>query len=132
MWDAADEFGFLVLGRLAAEPKSWSVARSLQEHPSAFGWMIDQEVVASESGRDALAEFVREHPQMRLGALLETVVPAFWLAGLRFLACPEFLLADLSTSALPKLLWGTFSTCHGQRHVPNVPHDAAVLGWVQE
>lgn len=131
-WDTADELGFFVLGQLAREPASWALARSLQDHPSALGWIIEQEILESQESRDALAAFCRESPQIRIGVLLEKVVPSASLMGIRFIACPASLLGDLSTLALPKLVWDTFSTRLVKGQVPNVPREAAVLGWVQE
>src|SRR5207249_7824010 len=67
IWEAADRFGFLVIGRISTDPTSLALAASLSEHASSLGWLIDQDAVESEGSQASLATWLRGQPRLRVG-----------------------------------------------------------------
>jgi hypothetical protein len=72
LWDAADRFGFLVLGRLSEEPEPDALARdprwrvglrsllqaeALKDHVSCLGWLLPPEALSHE--REVVTELAR-------------------------------------------------------------------------
>jgi hypothetical protein len=123
LWQQADAFGFLVLGRLSADLQLLDKTPRLQKHPSSFGWLVDEAVCANTSRRKALTSFMHDHSKVRLGVCLDEEVTAPWPDGFRFLAFAEELLPEIS-SLLPKI-----SIYGGPLRTASPP--AEVLGWVR-
>jgi hypothetical protein len=56
LWDAADQFGFLVLGRLPVTPAAFACARSLTCHACCLGWLLSADALKEPA---LLGELVR-------------------------------------------------------------------------
>jgi hypothetical protein len=57
LWDSADQFGFLVLGRLPDTQSAFELAESLKFHACSLGWLLPSD--ALRTGALPAAEFAR-------------------------------------------------------------------------
>jgi hypothetical protein len=131
LWDLADRYGFLMLGRLANWREFSDTLRALARHPSGLGWLLAPEFF--------------QHPILAQAPDLATaLLPAYNLAekpvvgvelpepsaagrlppGVFFIACREELLPDLGEIALPKIILGKL----GAEPAAAPP---GALGWVE-
>jgi hypothetical protein len=104
LWDAADHFGFLVLGRLAAahgpdtptsDPR-WRVglvslheaadqAEALSDHVSCLGWLLPPEVLSYGAEAEAELARLRAESGRLLGVELDRDPPDGLFAGVDFI-----------------------------------------------
>jgi hypothetical protein len=104
LWDAADRFGFLVLGRLPDMQAALGQAESLKFHASCLGWLLPEE--ALETGLWASREVARLQSGNRplLGVELERRVPESFRPEIQFVFAKEDLLSTAREVQRPILL----------------------------
>jgi hypothetical protein len=150
LWDAADRFGFLVLGRLAGshEPDAparvprWRVglmslheaigqAEALSDHVSCLGWLLPQEVLGYGAEAEAELSRLQVWSGQFLGVELDRYPPDGLFPGIHFIFAKEGFLALAGDLDRPVLLKAPQMA--GSRRVQEqaqVP--SRVLGWILE
>jgi hypothetical protein len=105
VWDAADEFGFVVLGLVPADERVRSLVVDLSGHPSCLGWVLPEEVLA-ESWPAELAHRLHGTGQL-LGCRLTRPATPAELSGVQFVLSDEPLGLEGGSAQLPTILWPT-------------------------
>jgi hypothetical protein len=129
LWDLADRFGFLVLGRITTT-KDFKFARALTKHPCCLGWLLPPGVVPSDLlvvVASALEDASQGH---FLGMELQQRPTEPLPPQVTFVVCPETLLPELTEIGQPRLI-----VRHTSGHNSQQPVDAAarpeILGWIE-
>ncbi len=129
MWDVADEVGFFVLGSISADTSRMAQTLLVQEHPSALGFVIEEDDLRQPGAADTIATFCRDHPRVHLGIRLRGVHVRPLPAGMHFIVCDADVPFAMSGVGLPKLLWRTSAAAASELSTaPEHP----LLGWVEE
>jgi hypothetical protein len=128
LWDLADRFGFLVLGRIATT-KDFEYARNLTKHPCCLGWLLPPGVLPSDPLVVAASALVGAGRGLLLGMELQQRPTGPLPTEVTFVACPETLLPELTEIGPPRLLMGHARTDNGQR--PPTAAASEILGWIE-
>jgi hypothetical protein len=95
LWDIGDQFGFLMLGRIAAK-EQLSQAQALAGHPSSLGWLLDPDFLqiplfdqAPSLVTDALPRYEPGERSFVGIELKRPPAPGSLPRGISFVACPE-------------------------------------------
>jgi hypothetical protein len=92
VWDAADRFGFLVLGRLPDMDTAFRQAESLKFHASCLGWLLPGDALADGAlPATELARLQSGNGQL-LGVELDRHPPSWLLQGIQFIFARDDLL----------------------------------------
>jgi hypothetical protein len=123
VWEVADQFGFLILGRIADRKQLFS-ANDFQENISCLGWLLAPELFQDEVAGIVLPGFL--DPQRHLVGIevTEKFDPSM-ATGLSFLAGKEAALSSVANINLPKLVLGK-----DPADIPSEWIDEKVLGWI--
>jgi hypothetical protein len=105
VWDAADEFGFVVLGLVPAEESARQRVADLGGHPCCLGWVLPEESLG-ESWPADLARRVHGTGQLVGCRLTRPAAPAE-LSGVQFVLSEEPLKPDGGPAQIPTILWPT-------------------------
>jgi hypothetical protein len=104
LWDVADRFGFLVLGRLNEVHADIAQAESLKAHASCLGWLLPLEALAGGALPDTDLTRLQSPNGGLLGLEVNKRPPDRTLQGIQFVfAREEFLSLDREVQ-LPVLL----------------------------
>jgi hypothetical protein len=96
LWDAADRFGFLVLGRLSSR-QDISLTQRFREHASCLGWLVTDQLFQDEIAREVWPTLLSDERQL-VGMEFAEPPREPPPKGVSFIACSEALgpaLADL-------------------------------------
>jgi hypothetical protein len=138
LWDMADQFGFLMLGRIAAR-EQLSQAQALAGHPSSLGWLLDPDLLqippfdqAPSLATDVLPGYEPGERSFVGIELKRTPAPGSVPRRISFVACPEELapaLDEREDVPGPKIILGkqglVTDASDGEAASP-----AGVLGWI--
>lgn len=114
VWDAADRFGFFVLGTTNELARFLEHRNDLASHPSAFGWIFNRaDFLSGPSEDDARPVFYGVNTSARS-------IPE----NADFLVCQESELSWLDDVALPKLIVS-------QRKSESILTRTDVFGWIK-
>jgi hypothetical protein len=119
LWDLADRYGFLMLGRLT-RPDQLAQAAVLRGHASCLGW-----VLAADLSPDAALTAERQ----LLGVELRQPPTGPLPPEAAFVVCPEAVLPHLAELNLPILVQGQESPANGDGQGP-MAAQPEVLGWI--
>jgi hypothetical protein len=100
-WDVADQFGFLVLGKVS--PGDAALAQTLSGHPSCLGWLLDADDAGPSELTAAAVSLMADRPSCSVGLELHRR-PNQLPQGIHFLLCQEPLLPALADIPLPKVI----------------------------
>jgi hypothetical protein len=102
-WEMADQFGFLVIGRLRGGPETVERAQSLQFHASCLGWLLEEDLAQPELAAETIAILTAQQPGILIGMELSQP-PRPLPEGIHFLVCRQELLPFLDHLEMAKLI----------------------------
>jgi hypothetical protein len=124
LWDRADHFGFLMLGRIAHFPYPRTPADP-RHHPSSLGWILPDRILQDPLVKDVGHLPIPASSDHPVGIELSAVPSAPLPPGIQFVLCREDLLPALAEIALPKLVLT-------KREVPAGTPPPGILGWITD
>jgi hypothetical protein len=130
LWDAADRFGFLVLGRLSATETAFRLIESLKFHACCLGWLLPPESLELSALPGELVRLQGSRDQL-LGLELDRRPPDRLLEPFQFVFAKEGLLPLEAEVQRPVLLKAPFPFGPGEGR-GQVPASSAILGWIAE
>jgi len=131
VWATADQFGFLMLGRIA-DREGMARSSSLRDHPCCLGWVIDSGLLQDELVLAALPEYLSSGG-LAGGRIIgvEMIVSSSLMLPPwpHFVVCEERLLPSVTEIGLPKVVLrkARFPQT-GPR--ASATGSASVLGWL--
>jgi hypothetical protein len=131
LWDVADRFGFLVLGRLNDVHAAIGQAESLTAHASCLGWLVPLDVLADRALPGTDVTRLQSGSGPLLGLEINRRPPDRVLQGIQFIFAKEGLLLLEGGAQLPVLLNGPTMSCVKERS-EQVPAWSGILGWITE
>jgi len=129
LWDAADWFGFLVLGRLTDDSQMLRQASLLRLHPSCLGWLLVPEMLASGFVLDSTRDRLLGQSGYLIGVETNQVLSEDLLHGIHFILCEEESLPLTTEVQRPKII-GTKTGRNddsGEKTIAALP---GILGWI--
>lgn len=131
LWDAADRFGFLVLGRLPDLQAALRQAESLKFHASCLGWLLPEDVLEHEGfAQGDLARLQNGDGQL-LGAELNRRPPESLPQEIQFIFAEENLPAGEAELHRPVLV-KTRQTTGAEKGREQALMSSGILGCVAE
>jgi hypothetical protein len=122
LWQAADRFGFYMLGRLE---KDFTDVSGLADHACALGWIVSGEWLDQKKAADLLTSGFR--PKGWLGLESMQVVEDL-PEGVDFALVPEMLFPEMAGGKVPFLLRATESLPAGPDE--RFPAASGAIGWI--
>ena len=101
LWELADRYGFLMLGRIR-QRSDYRQAAPVRKHPSHLGWLLDQALLEDELVRAALPTPADD--KQGLGIELHSAPTAPLPEQIGFVACGEELFPEVMDLPLPVIL----------------------------
>ncbi len=130
LWDAADRFGFLVLGRLSATPAAFHQAESLKFHACCLGWLLPPEALELSALPGELVRLQGGGDQL-LGLELDRRLPGRLLQPFQFVFAKEGLLPLEAEAQRPVLLKASLPSGPGEGSGQGAAL-SGILGWIAE
>lgn len=125
--EVADRVGFLVLGRVAAEPTAIAQAVALRRHPCLLGWLLDAGLFVEDRWHADVEVLRRRSVGLPVGVEIKEAGQLPPAAKVDFLVCAKALLPSLPDLP-PKLVALTEPTRNGD---DDTTPDTGILGTIQ-
>jgi hypothetical protein len=130
LWDAADRFGFLVLGRLSATKAAFRLVECLKFHACCLGWLLPPEALELSALPGDLVRLQGGGDQL-LGLELDRRPPDRLLQPFQFVFAKEGLLPPEAEVQRPVLLKAPLPSSLGEGR-GRVAASPQILGWIAE
>jgi hypothetical protein len=127
LWDMTDRLGFLVIGKASANGQGFERERSLSQHISCFGWLLDPETQAGPRGNDGDAR-LKTYGLCGIALQRPGQLPH---KGIDFVLCDESLAKSLLPSGLP-VITSVRTRWNEALAAPAAALETRLAGWIYE
>jgi hypothetical protein len=123
VWEIADRYGFVVIGRWPGTQESLALIHRLKQHPSCLAWLVSEEMARKELFYSLGLPQLSSENYPLVGLEYERGIPEPLPKDIRFFVCQENALPQLEAIPRPKLVLGK------PRAEGETP--TAILGWIE-